>query len=147
MPEVALELEIKAPIARVWDVVLDISRYPDSMVNVCSVTILFGENTLDRTSAWSVKLKGSILEWTERETIDPDAHVVRFHQLSGDLARFDGSWEVDAVGENATMVRFTASFEIGIPLLADMLNPVAQRALRDNAIDMLTGIEREVAAI
>jgi len=35
-------------------------------------------------------------------------------------------------------------FEIGMPMLADMLNPVAARALRDNSEQMLREIERKV---
>jgi ribosome-associated toxin RatA of RatAB toxin-antitoxin module len=143
MPEVALELDIQAPAARVWQVVTDIERYPDSMESVRWVRIVDGTDPLARRSGWSVLLKGSILEWEEVERLDPDNLVMAFHQVAGDMETFDGQWRVTPVDGARTNVKLRISFEIGIPLLADMLNPVAERALRDNSREMLLGIERD----
>jgi hypothetical protein len=38
------------------------------------------------------------------------------------------------------------TFEIGIPLLADTLNPIAERSLRENFMEMLHGIQAEALA-
>jgi ribosome-associated toxin RatA of RatAB toxin-antitoxin module len=143
MPQVALEVEIHAPARRVWQAVTDIERYPDTMANVRWVEIVDRLSPAVRQSAWSVILKGSILQWEEIENLDADRMVMEFHQVSGDLEKFDGAWRLTAVDGERTRVRLTVDFEIGIPLLADMLNPVAQRALRENCTDMLRGIERE----
>ena len=35
-------------------------------------------------------------------------------------------------------------FDIGIPLLSDLLNPVASDALRENAAQMLRALERRL---
>jgi ribosome-associated toxin RatA of RatAB toxin-antitoxin module len=146
MPEVALELDIQAPAERVWQVVTDIERYPDSMDSVRWVKIVDGTDPLARRSAWSVLLKGSILEWEEVERIDPDRMVMEFHQVAGDMETFDGEWRVTAIDESRTNVTLNISFEIGIPLLADMLNPVAARSLRANSREMLLGVERDSLA-
>ena len=146
MPEVALELDIQAPAARVWEVVTDIERYPESMDSVRWVKIVDDTDPLARRSAWSVLLKGSILEWEEVERIEPDRMVMRFHQVSGDMETFDGAWWVTPVDENRTTVKLNIVFEIGIPLLADMLNPVAERSLRANSREMLLGVERDSLA-
>ncbi|GDY29630.1 type II toxin-antitoxin system RatA family toxin [Gandjariella thermophila] len=141
MPQVTLDMQINAPAEAVWHVVTDVERYPESMRSVRSASILDEESETTRRTAWSVTLKGSILEWEERETLDPGRMVMRFHQLSGDMEVFDGEWTVEAVDATHSTVRLTVEFEIGIPLLADMLNPVAQRSLRENCIEMLRGIE------
>jgi ribosome-associated toxin RatA of RatAB toxin-antitoxin module len=146
MPEVVLELDIQAPAERVWQVVTDIERYPDSMDSVRWVKIIDGTDPLARRSGWSVLLKGSILEWEEVERIDPDRMVMEFHQVSGDMETFDGAWRVTALDRNRANVKLNISFEIGIPLLADMLNPVAERSLRANSRDMLLGVERDSLA-
>jgi ribosome-associated toxin RatA of RatAB toxin-antitoxin module len=146
MPEVALELDIQAPAAKVWQVVTDIERYPDSMDSVRWVKIIDGTDPLARRSGWSVLLKGSILEWEELERLDPDRMVMEFHQVSGDMETFDGEWRVTPLSAERTRVTLHITFEIGIPLLADMLNPVAQRSLRDNSREMLVGIERDAVA-
>lgn len=146
MPSVSLDIKIKAPVDRVWDAVLDVERYPDSMANVRWVKILERDGATLRRSAWSIVLKGSILEWQEEDRLDPEARTVSFHQLSGDLAEFDGEWSLEELGPELTRVTFDVSFEIGIPLLAEMLNPVAQRSLGENCKEMLAGVEREALA-
>jgi uncharacterized membrane protein len=135
-------MEIRAPAADVWDAIVAIDRYPASMDNVRSVEILDDEREGRRRSVWSVLLKGSILEWEEVETIDSQRLTMTFEQVAGDMERLDGEWAVSPEGEARTSVRLRISFDIGIPLLADMLNPVAQRALRDNCAEMLRGVER-----
>lgn len=143
MPDVALDLEIRAPVERVWEVVIDVERYPAQMESVRWVRIEDVASPEVRRVAWSVLLKGSILEWAEEERIDHDARHVTFTQVSGDLEVFEGRWDVEEREPGLVRVTFDVTFEIGIPLLAEMLNPVAQRSLRDNLTDMLRGIERE----
>ena len=143
MPDVDLELEIRAPVERVWEVLVDIERYPASMGNVRWVKLVSVDSPTLRHSAWSVTLKGAILEWEEREELDPVARTMEFHQISGDLEVFDGVWKLVSTGDESTSVSLTVTFEIGIPLLADMLNPIAQKSLRENCTEMLFGIERD----
>jgi ribosome-associated toxin RatA of RatAB toxin-antitoxin module len=137
---------IRAPVARVWDTVVDIERYPACMESVRWVRIVDVAGPAERTAAWSVTLKGSILEWREVEHLDPMRHVVRFQQLSGDMERFEGAWRLTPCGPLLTRVALAVSFEIGIPMLAEMLNPVAQRSLHDNCREMLLGVEQEALA-
>lgn len=145
MPEVKIDLEVRAPIGRVWETIVDIERYQDSMDTVRSVRIVEKMGDHQRRAAWSVLLKGSILEWEEEEHLDPETYSVIFKQLRGDLEHFDGHWALEALGPEQTKVVFEVAFEIGIPMLADMLNPSAQRSLRENCTEMLRGIERAVA--
>jgi ribosome-associated toxin RatA of RatAB toxin-antitoxin module len=147
MPEVKINLEIRAPIERVWDTVVQIERYQESMDTVRSVQIIHEKDEHQRRAAWSVLLKGAVLEWEEEECLDQDTHTVTFKQLKGDLEYFNGHWALTALGPERTRVVFEVVFEIGIPMLADMLNPVAQRSLQENCTEMLRSIERAVAAV
>lgn len=146
MPEVKIDMVIQAPIERVWETVVDIERYQDSMDTVRSVRVVDGDGERRRRAAWSVLLKGSILEWEEEEHLNQEGHTVVFKQIRGDLDHFDGHWALEALGPDQTKVVFEVEFEIGIPMLADMLNPVAQRSLQENCTEMLRGIERAAAA-
>jgi ribosome-associated toxin RatA of RatAB toxin-antitoxin module len=141
MPQVDLDLDIRAPIGTVWEAVLDIERYPELMTNIVSVKIEEWETPTTRRSQWAMIIKGATLVWRDREFIDHDDHTVNFTQVSGDLESFEGAWELSVKEAELTRVRLTISFEIGIPLLAGMLNPVAQRALYGNAREMLEGVE------
>lgn len=145
MPHVTVHLEIQAPPAATWTAVKDIEEYPRFMKNVRSVEIVATESG-SRVSRWSTLLKGSILAWTETEAIDDERMTIEFHQLDGDLDLFAGHWRVTPTSDGRVLVELSVDFEIGIPLLADMLNPVAARALEQNAESMLREIESILAA-
>ncbi|WP_067475366.1 type II toxin-antitoxin system RatA family toxin [Nocardia amamiensis] len=150
MQQVHVTHTMLSPIDDVWAAIKNITAYPTFMKNVEEVTLLVDVDDADlsghRLSAWRVWLKGSILEWTEREQIDNDTRTLRFEQVDGDLEIFLGYWRVDRDADGLVRVEFNVEFEIGIPLLADMLNPVAATALRDNSTTMLREIEHRVAA-
>jgi ribosome-associated toxin RatA of RatAB toxin-antitoxin module len=144
MPTVSVDMEIAAPADRVWHVVTRVERYPDSMSSVQWVRIL-AEDGCRRRSAWSIVLKGAVLRWEEAEHLRHDARVMEFRQLSGDMELFQGAWRLTPLGECRTGVVLSIDFEIGIPLLAEMLNPVAERSLRENCAEMLRGIETSLS--
>ncbi|MCY0919405.1 MULTISPECIES: type II toxin-antitoxin system RatA family toxin [unclassified Streptomyces] len=144
MPHVEVNLPIKAPAADAWRAVTRLEDYAAYMENVESVTVLGASESGTRTSEWSVLLKGSVLEWVEEDELDEEKRVMSFSQVSGDLDEFTGYWRVDDRGDGTSVVVFSVDFEIGIPLLADMLNPVAAKALRENSEHMLRAIERRI---
>ncbi|MFI0773160.1 type II toxin-antitoxin system RatA family toxin [Streptomyces sp. NPDC021212] len=144
MPHVEVNLPIKAPAADAWEAVTRLEDYATFMDNVESVTVLGESESGVRTSAWSVLLKGSVLEWVEEDELDEENRVMSFSQTSGDLDEFTGSWRIEDAGDGTSVVVFSVDFEIGIPLLADMLNPVAARALRENSEHMLRAIEQRI---
>ncbi len=144
MPIVEVGHTIDAAPAEAWVAVVDIESYGERMDNVRSVKITDQVSPDVRVSTWSTFLKGSILEWVEEDTLDHERMRITFHQVSGDLERFSGYWSVTPVDEGGTRITLYVDFEIGIPLLADMLNPVAATALRENALQMLTAIEERV---
>jgi len=147
MPSVEVELHIPSPASECWAAVVDVENYALTMDSVQSVTIIEQTGPQTRSTAWSVRLKGAVLEWVEAERIDHRALRFDFHQLSGDLAHFTGHWAVrPADGDSgSSLVSLNVEFEIGIPLLAEMLNPVAAKALRENAQQMLAALGQRLA--
>ncbi|MFF0447637.1 type II toxin-antitoxin system RatA family toxin [Streptomyces sp. NPDC004609] len=143
MPYVEVKLPIAAPVEAAWRAVTRLEDYADYMDNVESVTV-HGESGGKRVSEWSVLLKGSVLEWVEEDELDEETRTMRFDQTSGDLDRFTGYWRVEPQDDGTSLVIFCVDFEIGIPLLADMLNPVATKALRENSEQMLRAIEKRL---
>ena len=131
MPKVSIDQDIRAPIERVWNTLLDLDSYAESMETVRWARLVGPDDQRTRRAEWSVLLKGSILEWEEEEQLDHEAHKVVFKQLRGDLEFFDGYWMLEELGPNETRAHFELEFEIGIPMLAEMLNPVAQRSLEE----------------
>jgi ribosome-associated toxin RatA of RatAB toxin-antitoxin module len=146
VPTVEVSLRLAVPVLDAWQTIVDVESYPLRMENVQSVRLLDADRGTEqqeyRRAAWSVLLRGSVLQWVEREYLDPASHTIRFEQESGDLDRFDGYWTVAVIDELHSLVTLRVEFDIGIPLLADMLNPIATTALHDNAVVMLRALER-----
>jgi ribosome-associated toxin RatA of RatAB toxin-antitoxin module len=141
MPTVEVSLPLAVPPEEAWQTILDVESYPDRMENVRSVRLLDGAGSERRRAAWSVLLRGSVLEWVEKEYLDSASHTIRFEQESGDLDLFSGYWSVEAVDDQQSLVTLHVEFDIGIPLLAGMLNPIAKTALEENATSMLRALE------
>ncbi|MBB5132282.1 ribosome-associated toxin RatA of RatAB toxin-antitoxin module [Thermocatellispora tengchongensis] len=128
----------------VWAALLDSESYASYMDEVREISIVEWEGDR-RVSHWSVLLKGSELEWEEEEFIDHERRRIEFRQLDGDLAYFNGHWQVTA-DEHGTTAELHVEFDIGIPLMSEMLNPVAARALEDNSRAILEQLGRRARA-
>jgi ribosome-associated toxin RatA of RatAB toxin-antitoxin module len=139
MPIVEVTERLLTPIARVWKLIRDVESYPQLMKPVRSVTILQRDG-LTLVSRWEVELKGSLLQWSEREVQDPERHRVEYKQIDGDLELFEGYWQLEAISPEITEAKLYVSFEIGIPMLREMLNPVAARAIAENSRAMLLSL-------
>jgi ribosome-associated toxin RatA of RatAB toxin-antitoxin module len=126
------------PASDVYATLADFERYPtlcDAVQNV-TVTEKSGQRTV---SQWEVTFRAGLLRWTEEDTFDPGALTITFHQLEGDVAVFDGSWRcVDAA--QGSEVLFSACLDLGIPSLADALEPIAVRTLIANIISIVRGL-------
>lgn len=144
MPLIVVKERIEGPIAKVWDLVKNIEDYPRYMKPVQEVTVLSRSGDVV-DAEWAVELKGSLLRWSERETSHPADYRIDFVQIEGDLEKFEGHWDLKAVSDGVTDVELQVEFEIGIPTLRDMLNPVAEKALRENSITMLRSFAGELA--
>jgi ribosome-associated toxin RatA of RatAB toxin-antitoxin module len=90
-------------------------------------------------SEWSVNFRNGILCWSERDHIDPAQRVITFEQLDGDFDELSGQWTVTPAGQDVR-VAFAAEFDLGMPSLADMINPIAERTLRENIEAILRGL-------
>ncbi|GLW56349.1 type II toxin-antitoxin system RatA family toxin [Kitasatospora phosalacinea] len=144
MPHVEVELPVAAPPEQAWPVVVDVLGYPACMESVDAVELVEQPDERHRTTAWSVRLQGSVLRWTETEVIDHAARRFDFEQLTGDLGAFSGHWAVRAAPGGGSTVALHVDFDLGIPLLAEMLDPVAADALRDSAAQMLAALEQRM---
>lgn len=136
---------MNAPLSRVWDAMVDVSSFPKFMNAVNDTRIIDEQDDGRRKTAWSVILKGSTLKWTEWEEIDDDRHQITFQQIDGDLDRFEGTWSAKELADESVQVLLHAEFDIGIPLLTNMLTPVAAQALRESHEEILESIHKRAS--
>ena len=122
----------------VYATLADFERYPRLCEAVQNVTVTDVSERLT-VSRWEVAFRAGLLRWTEEDILDPSALTITFHQLEGDIAVFDGSWRcVDAA--HGSEVLFSATLDMGIPSLADALEPIAARTLTDNIVSIARGL-------
>jgi ribosome-associated toxin RatA of RatAB toxin-antitoxin module len=139
MRSVRLRLHVphKSPDAA-YVTLADFERYPELSDAVRDVAITAVSDNLT-VSQWEVSFRAGLLRWTEEDTFDPDARTITFRQLEGDIAVFDGSWECLDAAQGSEIV-FSATLDMGIPSLADALEPIAVRALTDNVVSIARGL-------
>ena len=122
----------------VYATLADFERYPRLCEAVQNVTVTNMSEHLT-VSQWELTFRAGLLRWTEEDTLDPSALTITFHQLEGDIAVFDGFWQcVDAA--QGSEVLFCATLDMGIPSLADALEPIAARTLTDNIVSIVRGL-------
>ena len=125
----------------VYATLADFERYPELSDAVRSVAVTPVSPNLT-VSSWEVTFRAGLLRWTEEDTFDPGALSITFRQTEGDIAVFDGSWQcLDNVpSAPGSEIVFAARLDMGIPSLADALEPIAVRALTDNIVSIVRGL-------
>jgi ribosome-associated toxin RatA of RatAB toxin-antitoxin module len=122
----------------VYEILGDFGSYPtfcDAVQHVV-VTEVSDDVTI---SQWEVTFRAGLLRWTEEDQFDRDALTITFRQLEGDVALFDGTWQCVDVPTGCE-ITFCARLDMGIPSLADALEPIAVRTLIDNTVSIVIGL-------
>ncbi|MEU0353066.1 SRPBCC family protein [Streptomyces sp. NPDC006237] len=139
MPSVTLDATIPGTDTHtVFTRLADFPAYPKYTDAVREVTVSPIDDGLV-ASQWAVNFRNGVLCWSEHDRIDPAALTIDFTQTEGDFDRFDGAWQVTG-GDEHTQVRFTATFDLGMPSLAAIIDPIACQALAENIALILRGL-------
>jgi ribosome-associated toxin RatA of RatAB toxin-antitoxin module len=123
---------------RAYATLCDFARYPEVAEAVRQVSVQRGDDG-SVTSTWEVDFRDGVMEWTERDEFDEDATTIRFTQLDGDFDELAGAWSARTDGEDA-LIEFKASFDVGIPSLGAIIEPLAERTLHENVEQILRGL-------
>jgi ribosome-associated toxin RatA of RatAB toxin-antitoxin module len=118
--------------------VADFEHYPQVCETVLSVTQehLDGERT---RSTWEVQFRDGVMEWTEEDHLDRRARTIAFTQTVGDFEHFSGRWAIRPEG-SGSVIEFRAEFDLGVPSLGNLLEPIAERSLRENVAAILRSL-------
>ena len=140
MPYVEVTTTVKGDINKIWPVVADMANYPKFMPNLVSVDI---EERTDNTtiSKWVSNVDGRVIAWRERDVFYPADYRIEYTQVSGDLKKFAGHWQLSE-NEGVVTVLLTVDFEFGIPMIATLLNPLLKKKVRENSEGMLAAIKK-----
>jgi ribosome-associated toxin RatA of RatAB toxin-antitoxin module len=136
---VEVDERLPIPVQRSWELINRLESYVDAMEHVRSLEVL-ERGPHHRVTAWEVDLKGCVMRWVEHEELDAQRYRIEYRQVEGDLERFDGYWQLDPLTDDTSRVVLSVRFEIGVPMLSEMLNPIAERAVGENSRAMLASL-------
>lgn len=121
-----------------YPILCDFESYPKNSKAVHRVTsqVLSDERTL---STWEVDFRGGIMCWTEEDLFDPSSYTISFNQTEGDVEHFSGQWKVQN-RDDGCLIFFLAQFDMGIPSLSQILDPIAIQALQENITAIIRGL-------
>ena len=139
MPKIRTERLIPSDdIEKVWQVVSAFDQYPKTMESVVSVEFKERDDQSALTE-WTVLLNDSEMSWIERDVFHKPNRI-DFESIDGDVEVFRGQWLLERTN-NGVSVAFEVEFDLGIPSLAEVLDPIGSEALESNASSMLDAIE------
>jgi len=142
MPYVEVTRSIKASPEIAYVLAKDMESYPKFMESVDNIeTIERGDS--HTITKWHTKLQGRAVVWTERDVFDDAAKRIDYSLVEGDLKKFEGAWTFLPAGDGA-IVKLTVDFELGIPMFAALLNPIAVMTVRQNCEKMLEAMKKQL---
>jgi ribosome-associated toxin RatA of RatAB toxin-antitoxin module len=123
----------------VFENVVRFERYPELAPHVQSATVHQAFPGPTGRSSWELHFRSGLLRWSEGERFALDALRIEFEQETGDFDTFRGVWTLRQQGPD-TAVRFEAEFDFGIASLAGILDPIAERVIRETVAWALVGM-------
>ncbi|MHC5907055.1 type II toxin-antitoxin system RatA family toxin [Streptomyces sp. S6] len=114
-------------------------RFPELAPHVEATTVHATHPEPDCSSSWELHFRSGLLRWTERDEFLVDKLEIRFEQTDGDFDSFDGTWTLVQEGADVRL-RFAAEFDFGIPSLEGILDPIAERVIRETVAWSVTGM-------
>ncbi|SDD17908.1 type II toxin-antitoxin system RatA family toxin [Actinokineospora iranica] len=145
MRHVDLEATVRgADAAAVLAELVRFDRYPDLAPHVRATEVHQTLPSGTGSSSWELHFRSGLLRWTEAEVFDLDALTVAFTQDDGDFDTFAGTWTFTQDGADVT-VAFAADFDFGIPSMAGILDPIAERVIRETVAWAIDGSFPEVS--
>ena len=130
--------EIQAPVEKVYQVVADVTRYPEFLPGVNKVTRLDGELV-----EMTVRLGPIDVSWTSQAVFKPYESIT-IELVEGPFRQMDVRWEFVSKGDK-TQVRYTTDFELNLGLPG--MRWIAARAILANADTTLRVFRRRVLSL
>lgn len=123
----------------VFDGVIRFDRYPELAPHVQATTVHRTAPEPTGRSSWELHFRSGLLRWTENERFLRDELRIEFEQDEGDFDSFSGHWELTGRPDGCDL-RFTADFDFGIPSLEGILDPIAERVIKETVAWAVVGL-------
>ncbi|MCK9902324.1 type II toxin-antitoxin system RatA family toxin [Parafrankia sp. FMc2] len=130
----------------VFENVASWERYQELAPHAESVVVHRGRPEPTGSSSWELHFRSGLLQWSEDERFLTDQLRIEFEQTEGDFDVFTGTWTLAVDGGNPadTAVRFVCDFDFGIPSLEGILDPIAERVIKETVAWAIAGMHEKV---
>lgn len=142
MPYIECTVLVKGDAGQAYELAKKMEDYPIFMENLDSVKVVERGEGYTITD-WVAKVDGRKFQWQEKDVFDDEGRVITYKQTTGDLKKFEGQWTFEE-DQEGTRITLTVDFEMGIPMIAAMLNPILKKKVKSNSDAMLEAIKRKV---
>jgi ribosome-associated toxin RatA of RatAB toxin-antitoxin module len=147
MRKVRLEVRLRTvEVLTAFERINDFAAYPRLCDVVRRVTVHPATADGAEHSDWEVYFRNGILRWSEIDQPDRELMVIGFAQTEGDFAHFVGSWTLTPEADGSSVV-FETEFDFGIPSLAGILDPIAERVFKETIARVLTGLFDQIDVV
>lgn len=127
------------PATAIFDGIVQFGRYPVLAPHVESVSVHRTVPEPTGSSSWELHFRSGLLRWDETERFLRDQLRLEFEQTSGDFETFAGYWTLSQDGDD-TGLHFQVDFDFGIASMAGILDPIADRVLRETVAWVTVGM-------
>lgn len=140
MAKVAVQCLVRdADVTEALRHVTDYRNWPEASETIREVVVEPPGDDGSYTVHWKVTFRGGLMQWSERDRLDIDALVHTFDLIEGDPHGFSGTWTA-AERDGGCELRMDAEFDLGMPSLSHVLDPIAVEALEDAVADVVRNL-------
>lgn len=133
-----------------YEAIARFEEYPKFVEDISSIKVWRDDSVSalpDATySDWEVVFRNGPLRWTEVDYHKPGERQIAFEKHAGDFETFRGCWQITAT-EFGSQVSFEVTFDFGIPSLAGVLEPIAERVLKESILKIMLGTLSDVNVV
>lgn len=142
MPYVECTEFVRGDARQAYEIAKNMEDYPKFMENLESVKVVERGKNYTITD-WVAIVDGREFKWQEKDVFNDEKMLITYKQTAGDLKKFEGQWTF-VEEQGGTRITLTVDFEMGIPMLSTLLNPILKKKVKSNSDAMLEAIKKKV---
>lgn len=130
MSAVEREIEIAAPVEKVFDVVADVAGYPQFLDGLGMVGVEILDSGDDfQVVKHSVKKMGTVVSYTLRYSLQKPERIT-WSFVEGQMMKDNrGSWEFTGLGDDRTRARYQVEVRFGMLVPKSLVNAMVAKEL------------------
>lgn len=129
---------------KAWSILTRFETLHEVMSSVVDKVSVQERTEREGKSEWFVTIDGAPMTWIEKDTFNHSDFDFSFKSLYGDFETLFGSWKIADHMGSGIKVGLNVSFNMGIPIIDDMLGDGLCDRMRESMESMLSDFSREL---